>query len=415
VAARALDGAKSPARVLHGRIADELRGSLTPRLTSYSDLIPPRLPEDTRARLQQLADRADDRRHELGERTAVEAPQWAREALGPVPDDPIARADWEHAAGWAAAHRELAGHTDEADPLGAAPPAVLAEQHAAWRAAHDALHLPDGGGDEDELTDGHLRGRVRAMEREETWAPRYVGDDLAAAEHAAQRHRADAQVWAARAETVQDPDDAQRLRDDAAKAQAEADALAERVADLDAADLARARWYAATAATRDAATRARGALEVRGIDPDDPDERVNAAEWLAAHRAEQAAEDAHREIDEATVYDPVQDGERAPQYEAEGPQLETAVADVRDVSQPDAAEHADPQQRHRVPTVDETAEAVARAQAALAEIAARREADATREAEETTRRDDLDRWSEQAQGVEHGMERESADALVIDR
>jgi len=406
--------------VLHSRIADELRGTLTPRLASYADLIPAHLPDDTRARLQQLADDADDRRRERGERTAVEGPQWAREALGPVPDDPVARVDWEQAAGWAAAHRELAGHTDEADPLGAAPPAGRPEQHAAWRAAHDALHLPEAGGDEDELTDGQLRVRLRAMEREETWAPRWVGDELAAAEHAAERHRADAQLWAARAETVQDPVDAQRLRDDAAKAQAAADALAERVADLDAADLARARWYADTAATRDAAARARGALEARGVDPDDPAEQVTAGQWLAAHRADQAAEDAHRDIDDVAVYDSAAEADHAAALAAaEGPRLETAVADVREVSRPDATEHADPQERRRVPTVDETAEAVARAQAALAEIAARREADAAREADEATRRDELTRWAEQDQGVEHGaehgMERESADALVIDQ
>jgi len=414
--ARPLDGAKSPARVVHGRIATELRGTLTPRLTSYADLIPAQLPDDTHARLQRLADGADDRRRELGERTAVDAPQWAREALGPVPDETVARAEWEHAAGWAAAHRELSGHTDEADPLGAAPPAGLAEQHAAWRAAHDALHLPETGGDEDELTDGQLRIRVRAMEREETWAPRYVGDELDVAEQAAQRHAADAQVWAARVDTAQDPAEARRLRAAAAAAQAEADALAECVADLDTADTARARWYAATAATRDTAARARGALEARGIDPDDPREQITAAEWLAAHRAEQAAEDAHRQVhDDADLHDPAREADRAATLATEWPQLETAIPDVRDVSQPDAAEHTDPQQPHRVPTVDETAEAVTKAQTALAEIAARRDADAAREAEEATRRDDLTRWSEQDQAIDQGMEWESSDALVIDR
>jgi len=161
-------------------------------------------------------------------------------------------------------------------------------------------------------------------------------------------------------------------------------------------------------------------LEARGVDPDDPAEQVTAAEWLAAHRAEQAAKDAHREIDEAAVFDPVAEAERAAALAAaEGPQLETAVPDVRDMSRPDVTEHADAQERRRVPTFNETAEAVARAQAALAEIAARREADAAREAEETARRDELTRWAEQDQviehGAEHGMERESADALAIDR
>ena len=71
--------------------------------------MPAALPGSRRALLHKRAEAADTRRRELGERTATQAPQWAREALGPVPTDPLARAEWEHAAGWAAAYRELAG------------------------------------------------------------------------------------------------------------------------------------------------------------------------------------------------------------------------------------------------------------------------------------------------------------------
>jgi hypothetical protein len=53
---------------------------------------------------------------------AEQPPAWALDALGPVPEDVVERQEWEHRAGWAAAWRELAGHTDEHDPLGAAPP-----------------------------------------------------------------------------------------------------------------------------------------------------------------------------------------------------------------------------------------------------------------------------------------------------
>ncbi len=58
--------------------------------------------------------------------------------------------------------------------------------------------------------------------------PRYVAEELAATHLTEQRHRADAHLWAARAETIEDPATAERLRADAATAQAEADALAER-------------------------------------------------------------------------------------------------------------------------------------------------------------------------------------------
>jgi hypothetical protein len=375
-----------------------------------------------------LADRAaaaDQRRHQLGADTAEQAPQWAREALGPVPDEPTARAEWERAAGWAASWRELAEHTDAADPLGPAPPAGLVDKHAVWRTAHAALDLPDRGDEEAALSDGRLRMRVRAMEREQVWAPRYVGDELDATEQAAARHRADAQVWAARAENSSDLAERETLRAHADQAQQHAADLAERVAGLEAADHARAVWYAATAATRDAAERARAELAARGIDLDAPAEQVTADEWLAAHRAEQAAEDQHREIaDEAQLHDPGHDADRVAvldDFDAaadEQPIAETAVPDLRETSTPDATEFAtgaDRAARHQVPSAGETAQAVARSQAALAEVAARRCADEARQAGEAElRRDQLTRWAgddQAAEAPEHGTERDDAGAI----
>jgi len=251
-----------------------------------------------------------------------------------------------------------AAYDDETDPLGAPPPGGLAEKRAIWTAAHGALDLPDRSASEAALTEGRLRAQVRAMDREQTWAPRYVADELA-----------------------------------------------ERAATLEAADEARAAWFAHTAATRDTAERARVELKARGVDPDDPDDRVTAAEWLEAHRAEQHAEDPHREVrDEHEFAD---DQQAATEAAAEshtipGPTLETAVLDVRDTSVADATEAQDPAQLRRVPSADETAAAVARAQAALAEIAARQEADAAREAHhvaEGARQEELARWTEQDRAV----------------
>lgn len=62
--------------------------------------------------------------------------------------------------------------------------------------------------------------------------------------------------------------------------------------------------------------------------------------------------------------------------------VETAVPDVRELSTPEATEHADATDRDRVPTPDETGLAVERAQAALLEINARNQVDSAREAEE---------------------------------
>lgn len=124
----------------------------------------------------------------------------------------------------------------------------------------------------------------------------------------------------------------------------------------------------------------------------------------AAAAETEAAEDPHREVrDEAELSDPVLDAERddvAATPDDPRPVAETAVPDVREISTPDATEHTDPAQRQRLPSADETAEAVARAQAALGEIAARQEADEAREAAEAARRDELARFAEQDRAAE---------------
>jgi len=430
VTARDFTGARSPAQVLHTRLHDRLAGHRTPTVTGYADLIPGDVPQRWRAYLHHRAEAADTRRHQLGTQVATECPQWAREALGPVPDNPVARAEWEHAAGWAASWRELADHTDQTEPLGPAPPAGLADQQALWHTAHHALGLPERGGDEAELSDGQLRVRAAAYRREQAWAPRYVGDELDATHQAAARHRADAEVWAAHAAAATDQAARRTHQERADAARAQADALAARAASLETADQARTQWYAATAATRDAADRARGALAARGIDLDDPDERITAEEWLAAHRADHAAEDPHRPItDDAELHDTseARDRDTVPEptrehgaadhaaLTASDPVLETNVPDIRDVAITDAGEHTDPARPHRVPTADDTAAAVARAQAALAELTARRRTDQAREADETEHTREPEAWiTRERTDHNDGWKREESDALSVE-
>ncbi|HEY1972610.1 MAG TPA: MobF family relaxase, partial [Pseudonocardia sp.] len=178
VVGRSLDKSRSVAQVLHARIRTTLEHQLAPQIRSYTDLLPADLPDHQRPALHALAEAADRRRIDLGAQLATDPPQWAREALGPVPDQPDARAEWEHKAGWAASYREHTGHTDQTDPLGAAPPAGLAEKHALFRTAHTHLDLPDVGAEEEHMTEGRLRARIAAYAREENWAPRYVADEL---------------------------------------------------------------------------------------------------------------------------------------------------------------------------------------------------------------------------------------------
>jgi conjugative relaxase-like TrwC/TraI family protein len=378
----ALDGksladARSVGQVLHARLRNEV-GKIAPRISSYRDLIPSWTPERWRPYLEDLAERSDQRRHELGARVAEEPPQWARETLGPVPEDPLRRAVWESRAGWAAADRENSGYTDEANALGPAPAAGLPEKHAVWCTAHDALGLPDVSAEEAMLTDGQLRMRVAAWEREQQWAPRYVADELAATNEEAATARANAQLWAAHAETLNDAE-----RKQVAQAAREADERAEEL-ELQAlalaeADQARARWYAHTAVTRDLAERGKVELGRRGVDLTDTSGRVTAAEWLEAHRAELAEAEQHRAVYETDLAadERVDDRPRG---------VETAVADIRDVAVIDPNEAVDATPRRQVPDADATAAAVARAREALLEVHARETADRVREDEEAAER-----------------------------
>jgi conjugative relaxase-like TrwC/TraI family protein len=300
-----LDGANFPARVLHKRIRDEV-GEPAPRITSYHDLIPDGLDETWNRELHRLAEASDDRRRELGSRTAdaalgEEPPKWALDTLGPVPEDPVGRAEWEHRAGWAAAHRENARFDDEVKPIGPAPPPGLPEKHAIWWTAHDELGLPDVGPAEEQMSDGRLLARWAAWEREQAWAPRYVDDEMAATSETAAARRVDAELWSARAETIEDPVEARQLRDAAAEARGEAVELDLRASELEVVSQARAEWFVHTAETRDAAMRAQAALEARGVDVEHPPDVTTAEAYLAAQAEGQLAEDPHRVIHETDV------------------------------------------------------------------------------------------------------------------
>jgi hypothetical protein len=429
-----LDRSASVAQVLHFRIRTALENQLAPRVDSYADLLPRELSEASRAGLEALAKAADVRRTELGVELAEDLPQWAREALGPVPDDDVERSEWERKAGWAGAYRELTGHTDDQDALGSAPPPGLAEQHALFRTAHDALDLPYVGADEEGMTEGRLRNRVAAYEHELRWAPRYVADELEVTHDALRRHRSDATVWATRADAEADPTEAAQLRTAAATAREQAEQLTEQVDQLELADDVRAAWWADTAVTRDNAERARVALNLRGIDLDAPDGRVTAEEWLAAERAAQV--DAEREIQIFNDYELTNDqtsmigadshraGVSRDEQALDGVAVvEPGPPDIRHISIPDPSERHDPEQRRRVPRPDETALMVERAHAALAELQARAHAAAAEavravelEPDEDTRRAELARWAEldHTDNLERDHGRDTDDDLGLD-
>lgn len=412
---RDLAEARSVAQVAHHRVATAIGAQATaPTITSFRDLITADVPAAHRPALQRWADQADERRAELGAGAArlpeADRPAWLA-TLGPVPSDPMGRVEWETRAGWAASWREMEAAVEplaETDPVGAAPGAGLVDRRAVWQTAHDALDLGDGGTAEGRMSDGQLRARVRAYERERLWAPRYVADELAGTHEALLRAEQDATIWRARAVAEADPDERARLLEAAKGADSTAEQARERLPELEAIDTVRGDWFAHTAATRENAARAEAELEVRGIDRA-AEPKVTAREWLDAHLADQADDETTREVREVDIDDRPADADLAqPPIEitpGAGQAAHTApLDDIRETAQFDPAELAAEPVPRRMPPADETAAALTRARDAALEITARtgrekeEEPDTEIQDPRCTRREADDRRAEELNG-----------------
>ena len=397
VTQRSLDDARQITSVLHSRISD--RVSLDPVGDTFAEWTPSVEDPQWQDYLTTLARAADERRRDLGRQAATDAPIWAVEALGapPAPDRAEDRAAWEERAASVATYREMVGHDDESDPLGQPPKPGQVETYAAWRSAWRALGRPEADRAEAEMSTGQLRVRIRAYEREKAWAPDYVANQLAGTRQAADKHRHDATLWDAQAAATIEHDAAARLRDEAAKSAALARALDDRASQLAEADEARAAWYAHTAETRAAAERAAAELTARQADQPAEPPPVTAEEWLAAHDAEAKAEDPYRKItDEHDLADVADQRAKDQREGGHGkPLTQSPEPDIREeTAQQGTAEKSVARDRAadevRVPTADETAESVRRAQRALQELKHRQAAEA-RHAEDEAR-EEVSRW-----------------------
>jgi len=382
VADRPLDGARNTANVVYSRITEGRR--FDPVGEAWSSWTPQTDNREWSTYLDALAAEADRRAAALGRATADERPAWALEALGPVPVEPgPARDEWEQQAGLVASYRELRGHDDAVEALGPAPKPGQVEAYAAYRAAWRALGRPEIEREETEMSDGQLRMRIRAWERDQAWGPRFVGNELAGTHQAAATHRQTAALHAAEAGAATDPARRADLERAAAEGAALADTLDARGAELQNLDDARSAFLAHTAGTRAAADRAKAEFSLRHADDADAEPEVTAEEWLTAHRTAAIDDDQHRDITPDDVLDMRAD-ERATVEDI----TETDAPDIREVAT------AEPPQKGedavRVPTATETSESIKRAQRALAEIAARDATDAHEVEQQRT--EELTRW-----------------------
>jgi len=389
IAARPFDGVRNVSNAIYSRIRADHRDQLDPTGEAFASWVPKVDDTEWSRYLGALAEKADRRAEQLGAELADSAPAWLTTSLGAVPTDSEARAEWERRAGLVAAYREMRGNDDPVDALGAAPKPGQVEQYAAYRAAWRTLGRPEIEREELEMTDGQLRMWVRAAKREEAWAPRYVGNELAGTRQAAAAHRHTAELRAAEADAAGDPTEQERLRTDAAQARALAETLDKQAEKLAVIDDARAHFLADNVRTLGYGRRCDAELTRRHIDDTEPEQLVTADEWLAADRDATADDDRHRVVTEYDLTDSTTTEEHLIAVAARADAVvEVPERDIREV----AADEPAPVQEDvvRIPTPDETAADYERATRALAEITARQAAAAQEEAEH--RAAELDRW-----------------------
>jgi conjugative relaxase-like TrwC/TraI family protein len=389
VTERSLGDARQLTNVIHARITTNRALSLDPVGDSFTAWTPAVDNPDDQRLLAVLSVTADNRACELGAQAVEDQPVWAADAFGPLPDDPEQRRAWRERAGIVAAHRELSGHDDPVNPIGPPPKPGQLEAYASYRASWRALGRPDADSDEMRMSDGQLRIRIRAWEREQTWAPPRVVNELAGTTQAATRHRQTATLRAAEAQAATDPDTRDRLQHEAADAAALADLLDTQVEQLAEIDEVWALHRAHTAMTRVNADRATAELAHRHAANPPTDSPTTGEEWLAHQTAAMRTEDPHRDIHaEHELADAVPPlGEVV--TDDHGPGVETPAPDIRDIAAADPARIDD--DAVRVPSADETADNLARAQRAMAETR-QRQADEQRHAAEQARAQQLARW-----------------------
>jgi len=247
ITGRTLDGARSVAAVLHGRLGKE-PAPAPGQTRTWAE----RAPRDAPDQALEAARMLDARQAELGRQLAGRPPEWALRAWGVPPARAGAlRADWERRAAVVASYREAAGITDPAQAIGPVP-SGQAQLREAFHASVAALELPGDQALLRAMGRGQLEAQVSAYERAEALAPRDVSAELAAADRLGKLDTARAQA----------------AREAGRNAEAEtAEILAgmttEKLAGLRVADAARREWAEAHAAEAAGARAAEAELRRR--------------------------------------------------------------------------------------------------------------------------------------------------------
>ena len=265
VSERGLAGARDIAAVIDARIRRRT-GTLVPLPgRSWSAQLSGIADPDRRRYAGQIAELMDARKERIGEHAAASSLPWAISTLGPVPEDPVPRLDWQGRAASIGAYRELSGYNHPTDPIGPEPAAGTPELRSAWYQALTALGSADEPGVRG-MADGLLLHLRDTYPVETAWAPPWVGDALRRARVGARDARLATLRATAEAASVSrsgEHEQAAQKRALAASYQAMHDAYRDHETVLAAAMADRAAWERATRRERQLAVAADAELRRR--------------------------------------------------------------------------------------------------------------------------------------------------------
>jgi conjugative relaxase-like TrwC/TraI family protein len=191
---RPLAGARDLPAVIDARIRRRTGTFVPLPSASWSAQVPAISDPERHAYAGEIAALMDARKQRIGEHAATGSLPWATATLGPVPDDPVTRLEWQQRAASIGAYRELSGYQHPTDPIGPEPVTTSPDLRAVWHEALAALGPADGP-DVRRLPDGLLLHQRDTYPIETAWAPLWTGDELSQTRAGAR----DAQLGALRA------------------------------------------------------------------------------------------------------------------------------------------------------------------------------------------------------------------------
>jgi conjugative relaxase-like TrwC/TraI family protein len=294
ITAEPLAGARSIAGVLHGRAGKEpapARGETA----GWAE----RLPREASAEIETAGEMLDGRQAALGERLAVNPPEWAVRAWGmPTAGPGALRDDWERRAGLVESYREAAGITDPQQAIGPVP-SGKAHLGEAYLASVRALELPDEAALLRAMGRGELEAQVHAYVRAEAVAPPDVQAQVGDAEHSLE----EAQARISEAHKAGDVAKLENADADAGKHTAD-------LGRLSVTDAARREWREATATQETAAREAAAELRRRGAEPERESGAETEAEFL--ERLDRIVRESEAEPEAEADQEPEAEAQAAP-------------------------------------------------------------------------------------------------------